>query len=312
MVFDVKTGQRVFEVGDELDVVLAADINENHTRIALGGPGKVVRIFSTADGSRCRKSASTPIGSIRHRVQPRRRAAGHGRPQRRLVRVGSRYGPRISESARATRARSPTSPGGWIPTCWPAPAKTARSSCGRWRTASQVKNWNAHPGGVTSVRFAHDGRLVSTGRDRDRQNLGWRRRRAKGLRAPGRHRPASGLHATTTPAWRPATGWAKSACGKSADGKLVAKLPLNPPTLAMAVEAETQQAAAAAKALEQAAGELTLAQDDLEEKSKALGAANDALAAGTAAAQKAAAELAGAADVAQPEGSGRKRGGRTD
>src|SRR5580698_3205410 len=34
VVFDVKTGQRAFEVGDELDVVLAADINENHTRIA--------------------------------------------------------------------------------------------------------------------------------------------------------------------------------------------------------------------------------------------------------------------------------------
>ena len=49
--YDVKTGKRVFEVGDELDVVLAADINEDHTRIALGGPGRVVRIYSTADGS---------------------------------------------------------------------------------------------------------------------------------------------------------------------------------------------------------------------------------------------------------------------
>src|SRR5690606_6331344 len=38
VVYDVKTGQRVFQVGDELDVVLAADINENHTLIALGGP----------------------------------------------------------------------------------------------------------------------------------------------------------------------------------------------------------------------------------------------------------------------------------
>ncbi len=51
VVFDVKTGNRVFQVGEELDVVLAADINEDHSRIALGGPGRVVRIYSTADGS---------------------------------------------------------------------------------------------------------------------------------------------------------------------------------------------------------------------------------------------------------------------
>ncbi|MBI1900613.1 MAG: hypothetical protein HYS13_05825, partial [Planctomycetia bacterium] len=51
VVYDVKSGDRVFEVGDELDVVLAADINENHTMIALGGPRKSVKVFATADGS---------------------------------------------------------------------------------------------------------------------------------------------------------------------------------------------------------------------------------------------------------------------
>ncbi len=79
-----------------------------------------------------------------------------------------------------------------------------------------------------------------------------------------------------------------------ADGKLVARMPLNPPTLAMLVESETQKFAAAGKALEQATGELTLAQNDFDAKTKALGAANDALAAATAASQKAAADLAGA------------------
>ena len=51
VVFDVRTGQRVIEVGDELDAVLAADINDDHTPIALGGPHRVVRIYSVADGS---------------------------------------------------------------------------------------------------------------------------------------------------------------------------------------------------------------------------------------------------------------------
>ena len=41
--FNVKTGQRVFEVGKEYDAVLAADISPDHGQVALGGPSKVVR-----------------------------------------------------------------------------------------------------------------------------------------------------------------------------------------------------------------------------------------------------------------------------
>ena len=49
--WDVKKGTRVFEVGKEYDAVLAADISPDHSQVALGGPGKVVRIYNTADGS---------------------------------------------------------------------------------------------------------------------------------------------------------------------------------------------------------------------------------------------------------------------
>ena len=36
--YDVRNGQRLLSVGDELDVVFGADINDSMTRIALGGP----------------------------------------------------------------------------------------------------------------------------------------------------------------------------------------------------------------------------------------------------------------------------------
>ena len=49
--WDVKKGTRVFEVGKEYDVVLAADISPDHGQVALGGPGRVVRVYNTADGS---------------------------------------------------------------------------------------------------------------------------------------------------------------------------------------------------------------------------------------------------------------------
>ncbi|KAJ3059228.1 hypothetical protein HK102_010091, partial [Quaeritorhiza haematococci] len=49
--FDVKTGERVFEVGREYDAVLAADVSPDQGQVALGGPGRIVRVYSTADGS---------------------------------------------------------------------------------------------------------------------------------------------------------------------------------------------------------------------------------------------------------------------
>src|SRR5205807_315509 len=50
VLFDVRTGQRVATIGEERDLVLAADITPDGKLIALGGPGKVVRVYSTADG----------------------------------------------------------------------------------------------------------------------------------------------------------------------------------------------------------------------------------------------------------------------
>ena len=50
-VYDVRSGKRLSQVGDELDAVLAADINASQTLIALGGPQKVVRVFNVGDGS---------------------------------------------------------------------------------------------------------------------------------------------------------------------------------------------------------------------------------------------------------------------
>ena len=48
--YNIKTGEKVFTVGQEADAVLAADISPDQTQIALGGPSKVVRVYSTTDG----------------------------------------------------------------------------------------------------------------------------------------------------------------------------------------------------------------------------------------------------------------------
>ncbi|QDT64937.1 c-type cytochrome domain-containing protein [Calycomorphotria hydatis] len=51
VLYDVATGERKVEVGDEIDTVIAADLSPDQTMVALGGSGRVVKIYSTADGS---------------------------------------------------------------------------------------------------------------------------------------------------------------------------------------------------------------------------------------------------------------------
>ncbi len=309
VVFDVKSGQRVFEVGDELDAVLAADINENHTRIALSGPGKVVRVFSTADGSvlqEIRKHTDW-IYSVEFS------------PDGVLLATADRSGGLFvweSDTAREYQNlqghKGPITDVAWRLDSNLLASASEDGTIKLWEmeNGTQVKNWNAHPGGAASVRFAHDGRLVSTGRDRiakiwDGNGAQQRAFDALGdiaLRAVFSHddaRVAAGDWLGEIRLW------------EAADGRLVTKLPLNPPTLAMLVDIETEKFSQATKGLEQAAGELTLAQNDLEEKTKALGSANDALVAATAAAQKATADLTAAqASLTQKEADEKAAGER--
>lgn len=48
-IYDVRTGERITQVGDELDIVLDADANSALNRVALGGPTKMLRIYDAAE-----------------------------------------------------------------------------------------------------------------------------------------------------------------------------------------------------------------------------------------------------------------------
>lgn len=50
VLFDVATGKRLAAVGDEPDAVMAADLAPDERQVALGGSGKIVKIFSTETG----------------------------------------------------------------------------------------------------------------------------------------------------------------------------------------------------------------------------------------------------------------------
>ncbi|MEZ5951508.1 MAG: c-type cytochrome domain-containing protein [Planctomycetaceae bacterium] len=50
LVWDIKTGARVAELGDEYDSVLAADISADHSLVVLSGPKRMVRVYSLQSG----------------------------------------------------------------------------------------------------------------------------------------------------------------------------------------------------------------------------------------------------------------------
>ncbi|MBL9125141.1 MAG: hypothetical protein JNG90_16000 [Planctomycetaceae bacterium] len=298
VVFDVKTGERAFEIGDELDVVLAADINDDHTRVALGGPGRVVRIFNTEDGS--------VVSEIRKHTEWI--YSVEFSPDGVLLATADRNGDVFVWEAETGREYQNLK------------GHTAAVCEVSWRldsnilaTASQdgtvkmwemengqpVKSWAAHGNaGVEAVRFTHDGRLVTAGRDRVVRV--WNADASAGpafeafgdlaLRTAFTHdggRVVAGDWTGEIRVWN------------VADTKLVAHLAMNPPTLEMvaaATAAEAQAADAAQKAADaellEIAKQLAALTDGLQ-KAPAEVAALD-MAAGTTAAEKAAAEKAAA------------------
>ncbi len=50
VLFDVATGKRLATIGEERDLVLAADVSADGRLVALGGPGKIVKVYSVAEG----------------------------------------------------------------------------------------------------------------------------------------------------------------------------------------------------------------------------------------------------------------------
>ncbi len=51
VLYDIKTGKRLTSIGDEVDAVLAADLSPDQKLVALGGSGKIVKVYSTSDGA---------------------------------------------------------------------------------------------------------------------------------------------------------------------------------------------------------------------------------------------------------------------
>jgi hypothetical protein len=306
VVWSVKTGERLFTVGDETDCVLAADISADQTQIALGGPSKVVRVYSTKDGTLLReiRKHTDWVYSLEYS------------PDGVLLATGDRNGGLFVWEAYTGREyftlRGHT--GAVTAVSWRADGNVLASASEdttvrlwEMENGGQVRGWGAHGGGTEWVQYAPDGRLVSCGRDRVVKvwdGNGGQQRVFEAL-------PDVALRAVFShDAGRVIAGdWSgQLRVWATADGKPLGSLLTNPPTLAQQLDAATkehaarlaaqQQLAAAAAAshaaAQKTAADLAAAQQAVTTTAAAAKAAADALPGAKAAADKANADLAAA------------------
>ena len=162
--FDVATGKRVVEVGDEFDVVLAADLSPDQTRVALGTPLRTLKIYDTSDGSQEQaiKKHTDWIQAVAYSPDGRFLASGdragglwvwEGKTARELYNcAGHKEGVTDVAFRGDSSILASASQDGTI--------KLWNMSDG-----TMAKTIQAHSGGVLSLAFTHDGKLVSCGRD---------------------------------------------------------------------------------------------------------------------------------------------------
>jgi len=162
VVWDVITGRRIAQIGDEFDTVLAADISPDQSLVALGGPGRLVKIFSAADGKMiCKMKKHTDWVT----------ALSFTTDGKQLI-SGDRAGGMAVWDCQGHELQSISAHEGAITgiACRGNLAATSSEdgTVKFWDIAEgkQLKSWHAHDGGVRSVAFAADGRILTSGRDR--------------------------------------------------------------------------------------------------------------------------------------------------
>ena len=164
VVWNVRTGERIMELGDELDEVLAADISADQSLVALGGPGKIVRVYSTVSGEQVYEITKHTDWVYSLEFSPDSvllatadRAGG--------LHVWEAYTGRqyltLNGHKGAVNAVS------WRLDSNVLASASEDASVKLWEMeeGKAIKSWTAHGGGTLALEFCRDGRVATSGRD---------------------------------------------------------------------------------------------------------------------------------------------------
>jgi hypothetical protein len=165
VIWDVTTGERMAEIGDETDAVLAADISPDQQLVALGGPNRKVKVYSTQTGEQLYELTKHTEWVY----------ALEFSPDNVLLATADRNGGLyVWEALTGTEFhvldghKSAVNAVSWRPDSNLLASCDDEGQIRLWEMeeGKQVKNWAAHGGGTKSVEFTRDGRLISAGVDK--------------------------------------------------------------------------------------------------------------------------------------------------
>ncbi len=250
VVYNVANGEQIIEVGNETDAVLAADISADQQMIALGGPNKMIRIYSTKDGSLIREIKKHTDWIYAMEFSPDAVLLATADRSGGLFVWESATGREFYNLRGHTAAVLDVS---WRDDSNVLASCSEDSTIKLWEmeNGNQIKNWGAHGGGAQSMKFGHDNRLVSTGRDRITKVWDQNGAAQKSFAA---HPDLALRAAFSHDGQRIYSGdWTgQLLVFANADGKLLAQAKTNPQNPAQALDAATKNLAARQAAFDQA------------------------------------------------------------
>ncbi|PWU13371.1 MAG: hypothetical protein C5B50_19345 [Verrucomicrobia bacterium] len=162
--WDITSGKKLVTLGSEYDTVIAADIRPDLSQVALGGPSRIVKIWSTknADLEHKLKKHTDWVTAIAFS------------PNGQMLATADRNGgisiwdPDSGQELFTLGGhKSSVTALSWRSDSRLLASSSEDGTVKIWETdeGKRTKSWTAHGAGVLSVRYAHADRLVTCGRD---------------------------------------------------------------------------------------------------------------------------------------------------